>query len=488
MNPAIPSSPSVVEPPSGWLDDPAKPPVVIAIPNWNRGDLLRDCVESILRLTRYRRYRVCVFDQGSTDRSREHLSAWGDRVDAILSTNNVGFIVANNAIIDRYARWDVLCLNNDTQIVDARWLDTLVSTAYSAADIGLVGPKLLYPDGRLQEAGSQLFRNGSARAYGKSEDPAQPWCNVRRSVDYCSAACVYIKRTVLRTTGGFDETYMPCYYEDADLAMKARAAGYRTIYEPSVSVIHREYGTSGRTSAVDLMVRNQAIFSERWRQLLADLPVSLWQLEGKDSRAQALVIGKAAPAESAPGRTARVRRIIEGISGAYRTAYADLHSAAATGLLNVPDDWNVTVFYPGFARAVGSETLDLAAIVAHNRFRWIVFDGPEAARSCLAIVRQNGSGGLVAIDAAADPNCERPEYAAADAVLATSNEQRALLTRRFPQTPVRVFGAAPREPCLPASGLWPRLRHVIVGGSTPALDDAIGLNDLEREVEAARHG
>jgi hypothetical protein len=148
----------------------------------------------------------------------------------------------------------------------------------------------------------------------------------------------------------------------------------------------------------------------------------------------------------------------------------------------------VTVFYPGFARAVGSDTLDLGAIVAHNRFRWIVFEGPEAATGHLAIARQYGSGSLVAIDAAADPNCERQEYPAADAVLAASNEQRMTLARRFPQTPVRVFGASPPESNLPSSGLWPRLRRAIVGRSTPALDDAIVLNDLEREVEAARHG
>jgi GT2 family glycosyltransferase len=458
-----------MDPPPDWLADPKRPPVVISIPNWNRSDLLRDCVESILQLTTYASYRVCVFDQGSTDSSCERLREWGDRVDAILSPENVGFILANNAIIDRYPRWDVLLLNNDTQIVDPRWLDTLVSTAYSAANIGLVGPKLLYPDGRLQEAGSQLFRNGSARAYGKFEDPADPAFNIRRDVDYCSAACVYVKRAVLRTTGAFDESYAPCYYEDTDLALKARAAGYRTVYEPSVAVLHREYGTSGRTSAVELMVRNQAIFFDRWRHLLADHPVSLWQLEGEDRRAQVLVIGSIAHAESAPGRAARVRQVIEAISGSYRTAYADLGSAAATEQLRVPDAWNVTVFHPGFARAVGSDVLDLGAIVAHNHFRWIVFDGPETATSCLAVVRQYGSGSLTAIDAAADPAYEGQEYAAVDALLAASEEQRTILARRFPQTAVRVFLAA------------------LVGAPTPAtVDIAVILKGLEEELDAAR--
>jgi GT2 family glycosyltransferase len=472
-----------VDPPPGWLDDPDRPPVVIAIPNWNRGELLHDCVESILRLTTYPRYRVCVFDQGSTDSSREHLRTWRDRVDAILSPENVGFILANNAIIDRYARWDVLLLNNDTQMVDPRWLDTLVASAYSAADIGLVGPKLLYPDGRLQEAGSQLFRNGSARAYGKFEDPAHPAFNVRRDVDYCSAACVYVKRAVLRTTGGFDESYIPCYYEDADLALKARAAGYRTVYEPSAAVIHREYGTSGRTSAFELMVRNQAIFFDRWRHLLADHPVSLWQLEGQDSRAQALVIGNAAHAESAPGGAARVRQVIEAVNGSYRTAYVDVASAAPAKQLLIPDAWNVTVFHPGFARAVGTEVLDLGAIVAHNHFRWIVFDGPETAASCIAVVRQCGAGSLIAIDATTDPACESQDYGAVDAVLAASDEQRAILERRFPQTAVLVFQPAAPTSDRDTGGLWPRLRRALTG--TPprsAVDISVILKALEGEL------
>jgi GT2 family glycosyltransferase len=484
---AIIASAPVMDPPPGWLDDPNRPPVVIAIPNWNRSDLLRDCVESILQLTTYARYRVCVFDQGSTDSSCERLREWGDRVDAILSPENVGFILANNAIIDRYARWDVLLLNNDTQIVDPRWLETLVTTAYSAADIGLVGPKLLYPSGRLQEAGSQLFRNGSARAYGKFEDPADTAFNIRRDVDYCSAACVYVKRAVLRTTGAFDESYAPCYYEDADLALKARAAGYRTVYEPTAAVIHREYGTSGRTSAVELMVRNQAIFFDRWRHLLADHPSSLWQLEGEDRRAQALVIGNVALAESAPGRAARVRQIIEAISGSYRTAYADLGSAAAADQLRIQDAWNVTVFHPGFARAVGSDALDLGAIVAHNDFRWIVFDGPESAASCLAVVRQYGPGILAAIDAAADPACEDENYAAVDALLAASQGQRTILERRFPHTAVRVFLSAPPGSDRHTRGPWPRLRRALVGapGQT-TVDIAIILKELEEELDAAR--
>src|SRR5690242_15644676 len=88
-----------VEPPQAWRGDPLRPPVVIAILNWNRVDLLRGCVESLFAHTGYERLRICIYDQASTDGSREYLQSLGDRIDTILGTENVGFITANNSII-----------------------------------------------------------------------------------------------------------------------------------------------------------------------------------------------------------------------------------------------------------------------------------------------------------------------------------------------------------------------------------------------------
>ena len=178
----------VLQPPQKWCSDLHRPPVVIAIPNWNRVNLLRRCIESIFSKTAYERYRICVYEQGSSDGSREYLQSLAPHVDAIFGDKNIGFVNANNAIIRRYAEWDVVFLNNDTEVTDG-WLERLVDTAYTADKIGLVGSKLIYSDGRLQEAGSQVFQDGSARAYGKYEYEGDPIFNQLREVDYCSAAC-----------------------------------------------------------------------------------------------------------------------------------------------------------------------------------------------------------------------------------------------------------------------------------------------------------
>jgi len=427
----------MIPPPHEWTDDPRRPPVVIAIPNWNRGELLRDCVESILELTAYPRYRVCIFDQGSTDSSREHIDRWGGRVAAILSPVNVGYIPANNAVIERYPDWDVVLLNNDTRIVDASWLDTLVATAYGSDDIGLVGAKLVYPDGRLQEAGSQLFQNGSARAYGKFEDPAAPAFNVRRDVDFCSAACVYVKRAVLRACGGFEACYIPCYYEDVDLSLKARAAGFRTVYEPAATIIHKEYGTSGKASATDLMIRNRDILVGRWQQALSGQPLSLWQIAARDPRDRVLLVGDATD-DGASNRVLRTTQLLEMLSRRYATAYAHTDPATAGRRLHAPDDWGVTTFYPGFARAVGNPDLDLGAILAHNDFRWVIFDSLRTAAAWMDVVRRYGPRARAAVDAATEAVADC-RLCAADGILAASAAQQTHFRRQCPEAPVAIL-------------------------------------------------
>jgi len=118
----------VMDPPPDWCD-PHQPPVVIAIPNWNRVDLLRRCIESILLKTGYAQYRICVYEQGSTDGSREYLQSLAPHVDAILGDKNIGFVDANNAIIRRYPNWDVVFLNNDTEVISPEWLS---ATSFAA--------------------------------------------------------------------------------------------------------------------------------------------------------------------------------------------------------------------------------------------------------------------------------------------------------------------------------------------------------------------
>ncbi|MEO5963632.1 MAG: glycosyltransferase [Thermomonas sp.] len=217
---------------------------------------------------------VIVVDDASPDDSRARLS----QIDGIrlhARDCNGGFIAACNDGAS-LARGDHLVfLNNDT-VPQPGWLDALLDTFDPHADVGLVGAKLVYPDGRLQEAGGVVFADGSGWNYGRREDPADCRFGYVRDADYLSGAAIAIPRSLFQQLDGFDVRYAPAYYEDTDLAFAVRAAGLRALYQPQAIVVHDE-GTSAGTDPASGMksaqVRNQQVFADKWRDVLtAQLP------------------------------------------------------------------------------------------------------------------------------------------------------------------------------------------------------------------------
>ncbi len=213
---------------------------------------------------------VIVVDDASPDDSRAMLL----QIDGIrlhARDSNGGFIAACNDG-SALARGEYLVfLNNDT-VPQPGWLDALLGTFEAHADAGLVGAKLVYPDGRLQEAGGVVFADGSGWNYGRHEDASDCRFNYLRNADYLSGAAIAIPRALFEKFGGFDVRFKPAYYEDTDLAFAVRAAGLRVLYQPQAVVAHDE-GTSAGTDPTSGMksaqVRNQQVFADKWRDALA---------------------------------------------------------------------------------------------------------------------------------------------------------------------------------------------------------------------------
>lgn len=215
-------------------------------------------------------FEVIVVDDGCSDETVDALPQIAG-VRYHRRAQNGGFIAACNdgASLAR-GEWLVF-LNNDT-IPQPGWLDALIGTFALHPDAGLIGAQLLYPDGRLQEAGGVVFADGSAWNYGKFESPEDPRFAYLRDCDYASGAAIAIPRALFAQFGGFDTRYAPAYYEDTDLAFAVRAAGRRVLYQPAARVIHVEGATAGTDTGAGMkayQVRNRGTFAAHRHDALA---------------------------------------------------------------------------------------------------------------------------------------------------------------------------------------------------------------------------
>jgi GT2 family glycosyltransferase/2-polyprenyl-3-methyl-5-hydroxy-6-metoxy-1,4-benzoquinol methylase len=244
------------------------PLVSIVIPIHGHWDYTLRCLESIARCDSGEPVEVIVVDDASKDDSRRYLESV-DGVRVVALDVNVGFTRAANAGIAAARGQHVLMLNNDAEVTTG-WLTALLATA-EGNNVGLIGAKLVYPDGRLQEAGGIIFSDASGWNYGRFDDVSAPQYNFTRDVDYCSGAAILITRPLLDAVGGFDERYAPAYYEDTDLAFEARAHGLRVVYEPKAVVIHHEgisHGSDELVGTKRFQPINREKFLAKWADVL----------------------------------------------------------------------------------------------------------------------------------------------------------------------------------------------------------------------------
>ncbi|HIJ96526.1 MAG TPA: glycosyltransferase [Desulfuromonadales bacterium] len=246
-----------------------KPAVSVIIPVYGNCDYTLRCLASIAFSPPYVPFEVIVIDDCSPDDSHSILSCIKD-IKLLTNSSNQGFIRSCNSGAQA-AFGEYLCfLNNDTEVTQG-WLDELYGTFHEFPGTGLSGSKLVYPDGRLQEAGGIIWQDGSAWNFGHNQDQLRPDLNYAREVDYCSGASIMVPKALFEKLGGFDEHYLPAYCEDSDLALKIRENGLRVIYQPLSVVIHYEGVTSGRdvTKGVkSYQVENNKKLYNRWKERL----------------------------------------------------------------------------------------------------------------------------------------------------------------------------------------------------------------------------
>ena len=249
----------------------AEAPVLsIVVTSFGQIDHTLRCLAAIARAAIALPTEVILLDDASADPGLARLARVpGLRL--IVPPRNLGYLGACNEAA-RHARGEfLLLLNNDTEIAPGA-AEAMVGLLRARPDAGAVGAKLVFPDGRLQEAGGIVWRDGSGWNYGRGDDPARPEYNYVREVDYCSAAALALPRALFAELGGFDARFAPAYYEDTDLAFRLRAAGRKVLYQPRAVVMHLEglsHGTDPGAGIKSFQETNRATFVGRWDRVLA---------------------------------------------------------------------------------------------------------------------------------------------------------------------------------------------------------------------------
>jgi GT2 family glycosyltransferase/glycosyltransferase involved in cell wall biosynthesis len=439
------------------------PRVSVIIPIHGKLAYTVACLRSLAHHAAQAAFEVIVVDDASPDNSAATL-AQINGLRLHRNETNMGFIGSCNAGVLAARGEFLLFLNNDTQVTTG-WLDALLRCFAEREDCGIAGSRLIYPDGRLQEAGGLVFADGGCWTVGRFEPRDAPAFLYRREVDYVSGASLLIRREVFEGIGGFDTLYTPAYYEDVDLAFAVRKLGLKVYYEPTSTVIHCEGVSSGTDLGSGIkqhQVLNHTKFTEKWATELADQPsvgVPLPRAIRWRSRGRILVVDAMTPDPTRDSGSLRLSAILrlldeQGWSTAFlpddgRASATEVSALGAWGCEVLCRPWIAEL--PTWLREHGSELHAVmlcrhtvagqyAALVRrHAPQAKLLFDTVD-----LHFLREqraaelNGSASM-ARQAEISRRSELSLIRQSDATFVVSSHEQALLAQLVPQARIEVL-------------------------------------------------
>lgn len=269
----------IVAPSASARAEPA-PSVSVIVLTRDRADLLRPCVDSILRLSTHPSFELIIVDNGS--REAETFAIFekakkDPRVRILSRPEPFNFARLNNDAARAATGEVLLFLNNDTAIVSPDWLETLSRRAI-APQTGAVGALLLYPDGRIQHAGVTIGLGQDAGHFGALVAPQTPsWlgrAGLAHESSAVTAACMAVERRKFDAVGGFDSINLPIEFNDVDLCLRLGERGWTALYDPSARLLHYESASRGspKFRPMSVYAKERDYFRDRWRAVIRDDP------------------------------------------------------------------------------------------------------------------------------------------------------------------------------------------------------------------------
>jgi GT2 family glycosyltransferase len=278
------------------LPDPL-PRVSVIIPTRDRADLLARCLGGLLYRTDYSNLEVLIIDNDSIDSGTESLFQMlqkDARVRVIPMPGPFNYSALNNAAVSTATGEILVMLNNDVDVIGSGWLKEMVSHAVRP-DVGAVGAKLLYGDGRIQHAGVVLGVGQHAAGpgvaghfghYAAADDAGYlGQFALTRELSAVTGACLAFRREVFEAVGGLDETALPIAFNDVDFCLRIRALGFRIIWTPWAELYHLESASRGLAETPEQVAhaaREADYMRHRWGPILDNDPFYNLNFDRKD--------------------------------------------------------------------------------------------------------------------------------------------------------------------------------------------------------------
>ncbi len=243
--------------------------VAIIISTYNQEELLKITLNSVLKKTNYKNYKIFVMDDSGKGEIAKNIKKEFKKVTLIVNENNLGFSKSNNIgikrAIEKYNPDYLLLLNDDTEVVQRDWLKKMIEVGESDENIGILGGKIIYPDGSLQNIGGYLRKWEIVKELDENKKDVF-------EVDHVMGAFMLVKKRVVDKIGMLDENYSPYLLEDTDYCLNAKRNGFKIVSVPYVKIIHK------KGKSIDSL-ENKDILKVRMKN---DIYFSIKNLNGKN--------------------------------------------------------------------------------------------------------------------------------------------------------------------------------------------------------------
>lgn len=232
--------------------------ISVIIVNWNKKELLDNCLKSLLAQT-HKDFEIIVVDNGSTDGSAELVKKVYPQARLICLAENKGFSIGNNIGIKSSAGEYIALLNNDME-ARPEWLQSLYAALIGNPGIGFYASKILDYKNReiIDSAGDIFYPFGLGKKRGNLQKDSRALACNKEVFGACAGAALY-RRKMLDDVGVFDEKFSPAYYEDVDLSFRAQLKGYKCLYVADAVCYHYGHSSLGLFSAKHLYFSSRNI-------------------------------------------------------------------------------------------------------------------------------------------------------------------------------------------------------------------------------------